>query len=59
MYSGDLDAGLFGEGQRGGRVGVLERATGLGTVVEEVVESVEWGLPTGVGIGGGRVYSIT
>ena len=37
MCSGDLDAGLYGEGHRGGRVGVLEREKGLGTVVEEVV----------------------
>jgi len=55
VYSGDLDAGLFGEGQRGVRVGVLERGTGLGTIVEEVVESIMRGLPTGVGIGAGRV----
>ena len=40
---------------RAGGGGVLERGTGLGTVAEEVVESIMWGLPTGVGIGAGRV----
>ena len=40
---------------RAGGVGVLERGTGLGTIVEEVVESIFWGLLTGVGIGAGRV----